>query len=60
MTTALEGGEWSAAYPGHTLSPGMTWYPFYRMLGGLQSLCELFGEINYVCLLGLKPILSSA
>jgi hypothetical protein len=34
---ALEGGEWSAACPGHTLPPGKTWYPLYRRLGGPQS-----------------------
>ena len=37
MTTALEGGEWSAARPGHTLPPGKTWYPFYRRLGWPQG-----------------------
>ena len=37
MTTALEGGEWSAARPGRTLPPGKTQYPFYRRLGGPQG-----------------------
>jgi hypothetical protein len=37
MTTALEGGEWSAARPGLTLPPGKTRYPFYRRLGGFQD-----------------------
>jgi len=38
MAAALEGGEWSAARPcGRTLSPGKTWYPFYRRLGGTQG-----------------------
>ena len=37
MTRALEGGEWSAARPGRTLSPGKTRYPFYRRLGGPQG-----------------------
>jgi len=37
MTTALERGDWSAALPGHMLSPGKTWYPFYRRLGGHQG-----------------------
>jgi len=37
MTAALEGGEWSAAHPGHTLPPGKTQYPFYRRLGGPQG-----------------------
>jgi len=35
MTTALEGGEWSAAHPGCTLLPGKTRYPFYRRLSSL-------------------------
>ena len=37
MTTALEGGEWSAACPGRTLPPGKTQYPLYRRLGGPQG-----------------------
>jgi len=40
MTVALEGGEWSAARPGRTLTPGKTWYPFYRRLGGPQGWSE--------------------
>ena len=38
MTTALEGGEWSAARPGRTLPRGKTRYPLYRRLGGPQAL----------------------
>ena len=37
MTTALEGGEWSASHPGRTLPSGKIRYPFYRRLGGIQS-----------------------
>jgi hypothetical protein len=37
MTTALEGGEWSAARPGRTLPPGKTRYPLSRRLGGPQG-----------------------
>jgi len=37
MTAALEGGEWTAARPGHTLHTGKTRYPFYRRLGGPQG-----------------------
>jgi len=37
MTAALEGGEWSAARSGRTLTPGKKRYPFYRRLGGLQG-----------------------
>ena len=36
MTAALEGDEWSAARPGHTLPPGKIVYPFYRRLDGTQ------------------------
>ena len=32
MTVVLEGGEWSAACPGHTLPPVKTRYPLYRRL----------------------------
>ena len=38
MTTALGGGEWSAARPGCTLTLGKTRYPFYRRLCGPQGL----------------------
>jgi len=37
MTAALDGDEWSAAHPGHTLPPGKTRYPLYRRLGGPQG-----------------------
>jgi len=37
MTAALEGGEWSAARPGHTLLPRKIRYPLYMKLGGPQS-----------------------
>ena len=37
MTAALEGGEWSAARPGHTLPQAKTQYPLYRRLGGPQG-----------------------
>jgi hypothetical protein len=37
MTTALEGGEWSAARPDRTLPPGKARYPLYRRLGGPQG-----------------------
>ena len=30
-------GEWSAARPGRTLTPGKTRYPLYRRLGGPQG-----------------------
>jgi len=36
MTAALEGGEWSAARPGHTLPPEYTPCPLHRRLGGPQ------------------------
>jgi hypothetical protein len=37
MTSALEGGEWSALRPGRTLPPGKTRYPLYRRLCGPQG-----------------------
>ena len=40
MTTAVEGGEWSAARPGRILPPGKArypLYPLYRRLGGPQG-----------------------
>ena len=37
MTTALEGGDWSAASPGRTLPPGKTRFQLYRGLGGPQG-----------------------
>jgi len=37
MTVALEGGEWSAARPSHTLPPEKTWYPLYRRLAGPEG-----------------------
>jgi hypothetical protein len=37
MTTALEGGEWSAVRSGRTLPPGKTRHPLYRRLGGPQG-----------------------
>ena len=37
MTTALEGGEWSAAGPGRNLPPRKTRYQLYRRLGGPQG-----------------------
>jgi len=37
MTTALEGGEWSASRPCRSLPRGKTRYPLYRRLGGPQG-----------------------
>jgi hypothetical protein len=39
LTSALEGGEWSASRPGRPLPPGKEppRYPLYRRLGGPQS-----------------------
>ena len=50
MTAALKGGEWSAARPGRTLSPGKTRYPFYRRLGGPQG---RFGRAEYLVPTGI-------
>ena len=37
MTAALEGGEWSAAHPGHTLSPGKDPIPTLQENGWAQG-----------------------
>jgi hypothetical protein len=38
MTSALDGGEWSASLPSHTLPSGKgPQYPLYRRLGGPHS-----------------------
>ena len=51
MTSALEGGEWSAARPGRTLSPGKTRYPLYRRLGGPQG---RFGRVENLAPTGIR------
>jgi hypothetical protein len=45
MTTALEGGEWSAGRPGRFTPPGKTRYPLYRRLGGPQG---LYGQVRKI------------
>ena len=70
MTTALEGGEGSAARPGRTLPLGKTWYPLYRRLGGtginnnntmnLDGILDIFGSkslMNYYCIYGCIVVL---
>jgi hypothetical protein len=52
MTTALEGGEWSAARPGRTLPPEKARYKFYRGLGGPQG---RFGRAENLALPGFDP-----
>jgi hypothetical protein len=37
MTTALEGGEWSASRPGRNSPPGKSRYHLFRRLGGPQD-----------------------
>ena len=37
ITTALEGGEWSAARLGRILPPGKKRYPLFRRLDGPQG-----------------------
>ena len=52
MTAALEGGEWSAARPDHTLPPEKTRYPLYRRLGGPQGRS---GRAENLAPLGFDP-----
>ena len=51
MTAALEVGEWLAARPGRTLSPGKTRYPFCRKLGGPQ---DRSGGAEYLVPTGIR------
>jgi hypothetical protein len=45
LTSALDGGEWSASRPGRALPRGKDpRYPLYRRLGGPQSRSEHVGE----------------
>ena len=52
MTMALEGGEWSAARPDHTLLPGKTRHPLYKRLGGPQGRS---GRVENLTQLGFDP-----
>ena len=52
MTTVLEGGEWSAAHPGHTLPPRKTRYPSYRRLGGHNG---RYGQVENLVPPGFDP-----
>jgi hypothetical protein len=52
MTAALEGGEWSAARPGHNLPPGKTRHPLYRRLGRPQGRS---GRAENLAPLGFDP-----
>jgi hypothetical protein len=45
LTSALDGGEWSASRPGRFTPQGMNpWYLLDRMLGGPQSRSGCGGE----------------
>jgi hypothetical protein len=37
LTSALDGGEWSASHPGRFTPREIPWYPLDRRLGGLRS-----------------------
>jgi hypothetical protein len=48
LTSALDGGEWSASRPSCFTPPGKSpWYPLDRRLGGLQSRSGRGGEEKY-------------
>jgi len=45
LTSALDGGEWSASHPGHFTPQGKSpWYPLDGKLGGPQSRSGHGGE----------------
>ena len=54
MSTALKGGEWSAARPGRTLALGKTRYPLYRRLDGPQGRS---GRAENLALPGFDPLI---
>ena len=58
MTAALEGGEWSAARPGRTLSPGKTRYPFYRRMCGPQGRSERALVLTGIRSRTVQPVVS--
>jgi hypothetical protein len=58
LTSALDGGEWSASRPGRGLPPGKNpRYPLDRRLGGPQNQQGL--EKNPLSLSGIEPLSSS-
>jgi hypothetical protein len=44
LTSALDGGEWSASRPGRFTQGKRPWYPLDRRLGGPQSRPESGGK----------------
>jgi hypothetical protein len=59
LTSALDGGEWSASLPGRFTPQGKSlWYPFDRRLGGPQSQSGHGSEEkNFQPLPGLEPLI---
>jgi hypothetical protein len=57
LTSALDGGEWSASRPGRfTPRERAPWYPLDRRLGGLQSRSGRGGdEKNSQVTPGIEP-----
>jgi hypothetical protein len=56
VTSALDGGEWSALCPGRITPRESSWYPLDRWMGGPQS-CSGHGgeEKNSQPLPGIEP-----
>jgi hypothetical protein len=55
LTSALDGGEWSASHPGH-FTPKGPWYPLDRRLSGPQNRSGHSGEeINSQPPPGIEP-----
>jgi hypothetical protein len=56
LTSALDGGEWSASRPGRFTPRKSPWYPLDRRLDGPQNRSGYGGEEkNSQALLGLEP-----
>jgi hypothetical protein len=55
LTSALDGGEWSASLPGR-FHPGKSpWYPLDRRLGGPHSRSGRYGEDKSLASAGNRP-----
>jgi len=59
LTSALDGGEWSASLPSRFYPQGKSpWYPLDRRLGGLQSRSGRCSEQKTIQVLpGLEPLI---
>jgi hypothetical protein len=57
LTSALDGGEWSASHPGRFTTRKIVapWYSLDRRPGGLQSRSGRCGEEKNLAMPGIEP-----